>query len=585
MFDMPPVSDSLRVSSKRFTARIKQTWSKISTYRPGSAPTHRLSDTRGALVSYDIRAIVVYMKSVKSIVGMFLLAACFLAPSHLSAATAAEETRNFLAISPDNPFFPIIILATFIVAVISFFKPGFGLITMLFFMLISTDMQLERTTGERAPSIRVEDVILLVVSAGWLLNRAKTRTLSMFRRVPVNRPIMAMAAIILLASTVGYIQGTLPVKRGTLFTMKRLEYFWLFFMTLNIIDTNKKVKQAFKILLWLTVFISLVGAIQFYLYPLSGLVMGGATATTGFGRANTLADFYLIVVGIFLGLLIYSNGKKEIATYLLVTTLSAVAIIMTKSRGAYVSVPILFATLLLVSRSKKTLFYVLVASGIVTVYILFSIVVEYATPDVAQGANALTAKHTNDIDRQLTSIKDIAESGPEADSSFYARYSSWMNNKEEIARYPALGHGVGSVPLAWFDCQHVREMYETGLIGFAVFLYMNLAIFVAVLNFFFMTPDPFEKGVSCGFLGGHTAIMVHGVSLANFYTIMNMEVFWFVVALIMVLYHNRLKERQRNGAEESSVTPTIGGATSAVATLHPNTPGDGSNVRSGSKER
>jgi len=501
----------------------------------------------------------VCMGKVKGFIVSLTLAVCVSLPATLHAAEEADKVRNFLDISPTNPFFPVIILLAACLAVASFFFPRVGLATMLVFMLVSTDMQLGHSVGkaERPVSIRIEDVILLVVSAGWLLNRAKTRTLSLLRSVPVNRPIMAMAAIILLASIVGYLQGTLPSRRGILFTMKRLEYFWLFFMVLNIIKTNQEVKIAFKILLWLTVFISIIGTIQFYLYPLSGLVMGGATATTGFGRANTLADFYLIVIGVFLGALIYAKGKRNVATYLLVTTLCAVAIIMTKSRGAYVSIPPLFATLALVSRSKKTLFYVVTAFGVFVVYILFSLAVKYSTPDVTQGADILTQKHTNDIDHQLTSIKDVAEKGPEADSSFYARYSSWMNNKEEIARHPILGHGVGSVPLASFDCQHVREMYETGLVGFAVFLYMNLAIFIAVLNFFFMTSDPFEKGVSCGFLGGHVAMMVHGVSIANFYTIMNMEIFWFVVALIMVLYHNRVKaigELRRDGAEDATHT-------------------------------
>ncbi len=485
-----------------------------------------------------------------SIAGMALFIACVLVSSTLCGAEPEEATRNFLAISTGNPFLPVIALVATIVGVATFLRPSIGLIVMLFFMLISTDMQLERTSGDRAVSVRMEDIILIVVTVGWLLNRAKTRTLSMFRSVPVNKPVLAMAAVIIVASSLGYLRGTLPPKRGILFTMKRLEYFWLFFMTLNIIQSNNQVKLAFKILLWLTVFVAAVGAVQFYLYPLSGLTKGGATATTGFGRANTLADFYLIVVGIYLGLLIYAKGKKENATYLLVTTLSAIAIIMTKSRGAYVSVPPLLATLVLVSRSKKTLRYVLIASGVVAVYVFFTVAIEYASPDTAAGAKQLGQKHTGDIENQFESIKDVATLGPEADSSFNARYSGWINNKDEIAKYPILGHGVGSVPLATFDCQHVREMYETGLFGFFVFLYMNISIFVAMLNFFFHTTDRFEKGVLCGFMGAHVAVMVHGVSIANFYTIMNMEVFWFVIGLIMVMCHNRSIKEQGLALEE-----------------------------------
>jgi hypothetical protein len=55
--------------------------------------------------------------------------------------------------------------------------------------------------------------------------------------------------------------------------------------------------------------------VQFFLFPLSYLSKGGATATSGFGRANTLADFYLIAGGVFLGLLIYSSEKRKIWIY------------------------------------------------------------------------------------------------------------------------------------------------------------------------------------------------------------------------------------------------------------------------------
>lgn len=464
----------------------------------------------------------------------------FMTPLQLLAQENVEQTRNFLALSTNNPFFPILILIGFCIALLTFFKPRFGLIVMLFFMLISTDMQLDQSTEGRGLSIRIEDVILLIVTGGWLLNRAKTRSLSMFKHVPINKPVIFMALAITMASIIGYLQGTLPIRRGILFTLKRLEYFWLFFMALNIMESDKEVRLATKILLICTVAVSVIGAVQFYLFPLSGLAGGGATATTGFGRANTLADFYLIVGGVVFGLMVYETQRKTLIFYFLVAVCISIALFMTKSRGAYVSIPPLAITIVLVAKSKKVLIGLFVIGACLLLYFLMTFTLSQGSSMIAQGANMLTDKHGFEIEEQLGSIADVATKGPEADSSFYARYSSWINNIDNIFEYPLFGHGVGSVPLSYFDCHHVREVYETGFIGYIIFLYMNLSIFMTVLALFYMTEDPFIKGLTCGFLGGHVAMLIHGWSIANFYTIMNMEVFWFIVALIMILYHNHI---------------------------------------------
>jgi len=473
-----------------------------------------------------------------------------LLPCMLSAGETTERMRNFMSFSQDNIFFPLMIVFAVLLVIASFFYPRFGLIVMMFFMLISTDMQLDSSSNTRAPSIRFEDIILLIVSFGWLLNRAKRRTLSLFRQVPVNKPVVFMSLIIIVSTIVGYILGSTPFKRGLLFSLKRIEYFWLYFMTLNIMNSNKEVKIAIKVLIGLTAFIAIVGSVQFFFFPMSGLVGGGATATSGFGRANTLADFYLIGGGVFAGLLIYSRKRKSTIVYIAVCVLCAAALIMTKSRGAYVSIPPLIFTILVVTKSKRFLYSLSVIVALFVIYYLFMIVISNTNTTQYENAQILVQKHTGDIENQFESIKDIATKGVDSDSSFYARYSSWVNNIDNILHRPFVGHGVGSVPLSYFDCHHVREIYETGFIGYGIFLWMNLTIFLSVLKLFMVSEDPFTKGMSAGFLGGHVGMLIHGWSIANFYTIMNMEVFWFLVALLMILYHNFKKEESKKEFSE-----------------------------------
>ena len=469
-------------------------------------------------------------------------------PVVLKASENPDNIRNFIYLSSDNPFFPIFLVLGVLLAIATFLFPRFGLIIMMIFMLVSTDMQFDQATQDRGASIRFEDIILILVSIGWLFNRAKNRSLSLFRQVPINKPVLIMACIIVISTLIGYISGTTPIRRGILFSMKRLEYFWLFFMALNILSSDREVKIAIKLLAVLTASIAIIGSIQFFLFPLSGLTGGGATATSGFGRANTLADFYLIVGGMFLGLFMYSKKRRDILIYLLVAILCAGAIVMTKSRGAYVSIPPLLLTLFLVTRNRKFLISIFVVIGLFIAY--YSGMFLISTIDSHKEAQELVQKHTGDIKNQFESLEDIATKGVKADSSFYARYSSWVNNIDNILKRPLFGHGVGSVPLSYFDCHHVREMYETGFIGYTVFIWMNLAIFFTVFRLFKITDDFFVKGLSSGFLGGHVAMLVHGWSLANFYTIMNMEVFWFVLAMLMILYSNNMERLLKEDEEE-----------------------------------
>jgi hypothetical protein len=79
---------------------------------------------------------------------------------------------------------------------------------------------------------------------------------------------------------------------------------------------------------------------------------------------------------------------------------------------------------------------------------------------------------------------------------------------------------------------------------------MNLVIFLTVVRLFYLTSDPFIKGISCGFLGGHVGMLVHGWSIANFYTIMNMEIFWFIIAVMMIMYHNHYSTEEHAGTEK-----------------------------------
>lgn len=477
------------------------------------------------------------------------------------AGQAAERgLSNFLAMRPDHPAFPLMLLFGLLAGALTFFKPKFGLVLMLLFIMVSTDMPTKgESIGSRAATIRMEDLVLVLVSGGWLLNRAVTRSLAVFKAVPINRAIWPMAIMIVLSTILGYLQGTVSARTGLLFGMKRLEYFWIFFMTLNLIDTEREARIAVRLFLGVAMVIALIGTFQFFLFPLSELAQGGATATTGFGRANTFADFLLIVTGCTLGLMLYAETRRQLQFASAALVCFIVAILMTKSRGAYVSLMPLLMIILVITRSRR---------GMAVLGVLAIMLASYFVVKLAMGeeVGGLVSRHYNDFGYQFDSISHVAQEGIKADSSLNARYGYFWQNVEESLRYPFFGRGVGAVPLGWFDVQYLRELHETGLLGLLAFCFMNGLILLTALHFYHRTSNQLYRGLAVGFLGGQVGILVHGLTIENFYTIFNMEAFWFLLALLMVFYDQEVRRGWRapeeteagRGQDALAGTPSVG---------------------------
>lgn len=478
----------------------------------------------------------------------FTLFCVFIAPFTVFSANfeqTVQKYRNFLHIPYDSPFISIYLLLALLLAILSFFKPKIALIAMLFFILISTDIQVDKSANsERGVSIRMEDIVLLLVTGGWLLNRAKNRSLSIIKNVPINRGIIVMSLAMIISTLLGFFQDTVPVSRGILFTMKRLEYFWIFFMVLHTIETKEEAVKMLRLTFVAALLVAIIGIVQSFLSPSSPLTGGGTTATAGFGRANTLASFYLVMTGISVGLLVYLEDRREQIFYLASLSVFILAIVLTKSRGAYVSLPPLFFAAYVICKRTKFLFFILNSLAIMALF--------YLSTFFSGDLENLTRIHQDDIKGQFVSIGSVAVKGPEADSSFYARYTACRDIFPKIMDYPFFGHGVGAMFLGYLDNQYFHELYDTGFLGLFALLFFNFTVFIALYHFFHSTDDNFSRGLSMGLIAAQAGILVHGLTITNFYTILNMEAFCVILAIVMIMYYNEKQEKINNSFLPSS---------------------------------
>ncbi len=429
----------------------------------------------------------------------------------------------------EGPVLGGMLLAAVSFAILTFFKPKIGLFVMLIAMLVATDAGLGGEGGSsRRVSVRAEDLILILVSGGWLLRRAALRNLTVIHHVPINKAVLSMSLVIVAATLIGLFQNTVSLQNGFFFALKRIEFFWLFFMTLHIIESPKEVKLCIKLLLIATAGIAVVGVLQQALVPISE-VGGGITMTAGAGRANTLGSFLLIMIGLSLGMFIYSS-KQGVLWNFAIFAITMATLVFTKSRGAYVGCIPLLGVMMIITRSRRMI-------SVLAVGLLIGILLASGRFAFSGPLATLLGGQTEDIAHQFKSIGDVFTKGVKADSSMNARVHAWRLAIRDMKRYPVLGKGVGSVRLGKLDNTYVREIAETGFIGFFCLIYLNIVILKSTFELFLMTDSDYVRGVTSGFIGGHIGMLVHGMAMSNFYTILNMEVFWFLAALVMLLYH------------------------------------------------
>lgn len=443
----------------------------------------------------------------------------FLAPLLLLAAgVAAAAVLNY------NQSIVILAALGIVIAAITVVRPVTGLVTLLLAMLFSPDVPIGPANEFRTAVINAGDVLIITVTLGWLMAQARRRGGLLIPWTPVQAPIMAMAAVIALATLFGVLAGTVEPVHGFFFSLKRIEYFVVFFVVTTVIEEQRHVNSTLVVFVAACIAMNCVGLIQHLFFPYT--FRSGIVSTFGQGRANTLGGFYTLMIVFTLGVAAYV--EKPALRLILVAqfVISCLCLLLSYSRGAYVALPFAIVTVLLVDMSRRILQIVAWLAGAVVITVFFLWV------SLGGSESSFLTRQAKTLQGQIDSIATVIHDGPSADPSMGARWAAWQLARDEVSKRPLFGYGVGSRLLGWYDNQFVREAVETGLIGLAVFLWMNLRIFLSVLRLH-RTSSGIVRGMAAGFLGGHAGLLVQALTIENFYTVRTMEPFWFLLGLLM----------------------------------------------------
>jgi len=393
-------------------------------------------------------------------------------------------------------------------------------------MLLSPEFIVGTTKGAtlgRGVTLRVDDLVLLVVGFSWLARMAINKELGLFLKTPLNKPIAYYIITCLISTLLGVLFGRVQLKTGLLFVLKYFEYMIVYFMVVNNLSTKKQAQNYLWAMLITCMIVSIFGIYQ---------IRAGGRVSAPFegesGEPNTFGGYLVFMTSLAMGLFLTTSSFRNKVIFTFLICLFSVPFFYTLSRSAYLAaIPAVLSIFWLTERKYWS----------VPLILLFCIGLPFFAPQAAKDRVLYT--FTQGKDRP-----DVVEiRGVRLDTSTSARLRGFGDASRDWIKHPFLGFGITGH--FFVDAQYVRLLIETGILGFITFFLLVISILRQGYGVFKESVDPFYKGLSMGFLAGFIGLLFHAIGANTFIIVRIMEPFWFVTAMVMMI--PELKEDEAAG--------------------------------------
>ncbi len=416
-------------------------------------------------------------------------------------------------------------------------KPDIGLIIIIASMLLSPEIVLGRTTG-RYVTVRIEDILLMVVILAWLLRTSFTKDIASTFRTKMTGPFFLYIVICLVSTSFAAMEGDIDIKQSFFSILKYIEYFLLFLMVQDSINSTGQAKMYVAVFLLTAV----VVAARSNIYIENQLSAGSQffrvappVETTNVGESGTLGGYLVFMTAVAGGLLLYLRSTTIRIFLLCLIMVMFRAFLYTLSRGSYVAmVPMVMGLIYFTKRSKFVLISG-VAIGLVMLVIF--------APHMVKERLTTTVIEESDISGKHLTFEE----------SPAARLQSWKLVLFTLfPKKPIFGYGVAR---GFIDGQVFLTLFEVGAIGLFLLGSVLMRLFKAgrdVLKLEEVQNDDFTAGITVGFLAGFIGLVGHALSTNTFIIIKVMEPFWFMAAIVISLPRLLEKETAARAAESTS---------------------------------
>ena len=403
-----------------------------------------------------------------------------------------------------------------IVLIIAIASDELALYLLIFSMLLGPEFIVgelgKGATLGRGLTFRLDDVLIVIIGLAWLAKSALYKELGLFLRTPLNRPIAAYSVAAILATGLGMMAGRVTVLGGTLFVLKYIQYFVIYFMVVNNLRERRQFERFLLALLATAAVASVIGILQI---PSGARVSAPFEGSTG--EPNTFAGYLVLMLAVVAGL--YLTGESLERKYILASlaVLIFIPLLFTLSRVSYVALIPLAGALFAFSERKLLIASVLAFSLVLAPFLVPKAVVDRVIFTFSQP-----------FQPGQTEIGGIR-----LDTSTSARLRSWEKAAADWPKHPIFGHGVTGY--RFVDAQYPRVLLETGVVGLLAFLWLQVSLVREARGVLRRAQDPLYKGVALGFLVGLIGMIVHCIGANTFTVVRIMEPFWFLAGMAMMI--------------------------------------------------
>lgn len=415
-------------------------------------------------------------------------------------------------IATESPSVTLALVAGVLLVLVSFFHTRLAIYVIIFSMLLSPEIDLGLSAGSREATVRLEDLLLILVGAAWLARAAYYKELGILKKGSLNAPIMAYSLAALLATLVSGWLAYINWVQALLFLAKYIEYFVLYFLVLVNLRDRSDVRSYLAAAFLTAAIVSVVGIAQI---PTGERVSAPFEGETG--EPNTFGGYLVFMMALAGGFFLTSTTTRDRALWLGFGLLMLVPLLYTLSRSSWLAA----AAMALVLFWKAPRRSPLLVAGVV----LLTLTPLFLPQQVVE-----RMEYTFQQPREAGQL-EIGKA--RLDTSLSARIRSWSFGLEGWTRRPLTGYGVAGY--GFMDAQYIRVLTETGLVGFVAFCWLAWSLWQTALKRHRSARDPLARGLALGYLAGYVALLVHGLGANTFIIVRIMEPFWLITALVVGL--------------------------------------------------
>ncbi|HET8946951.1 MAG TPA: O-antigen ligase family protein [Candidatus Polarisedimenticolia bacterium] len=407
---------------------------------------------------------------------------------------------------------PLLAAAAVLLFAAAFAHAEAGLVILVASMLLSPEIPVGAAgsgglEASRSVVLRTEDLVLLLVGLGWLARMAIHKDLGAIRRSRLNTAIALYVACCLGSTLLGIEAGRVKPVVGLCYVAKYVEYFFIFFMTLNHVRTPERLRRILTALLATA---AIIVAYAWWQVPRG--IRPSAPFEGAQGEPNTLGGYLVLITAIASALALHAPALPWRRAAGVLALLAVPPLVLTLSRSSWLGLCAAFLMLLALSPRRGRL----AAWGAAGAAVLFL---------------AMPARVEQRVRYTFTPEgTDAVQVGRvHLDASSSARLHSWESALAGFERHPILGWGITGY--GFLDAQYFRVLVEIGAVGMLCFLALLsgcIRMFVALRR---DAADPLHRALGLGLLAGFAGLCAHAVGTNTFLLIRIMEPFWMFTAL------------------------------------------------------